>query len=67
MIRSKALAVCAMLGRVSTVLLGVVGVSAIGWMNGHGLYLLFLLMAAAGSQAAFTMPGSKQQPKTNSL
>jgi hypothetical protein len=36
--------------------MGFVGVYAIDWLNGNGLYLIFIILSGASSYAAFTMP-----------
>jgi hypothetical protein len=56
MIRGKALGICSMTGRIATTFLGVVGVSALSWLNGYGLYLIILVMSAVSGYGAFTMP-----------
>jgi hypothetical protein len=56
MIRGKALGICSMSGRIATILLGVVGVYAIKWWDGNGLYIIFIIMCAISGYGAFTMP-----------
>ena len=56
MIRGKALGVLSTFGRMATMLLGVVGVYAIDWWGGNGLYLLFFGVSAVASYSAWSMP-----------
>jgi MFS transporter, putative metabolite:H+ symporter len=56
MIRGKALGICSAAGRIATMLIGVVGVYAMHWFGGNGLYFLFLLLSGAASVGAYTMP-----------
>lgn len=43
-------------GRIATTALGFVGVSALYWMDGNGLYLLFLALSVLSSFLVFQMP-----------
>lgn len=56
MIRGKALGICSMSGRIATTLLGVVGIYAIKWFGGYGLYIIFIILSAISGYGAFTMP-----------
>ena len=56
MIRGKALGICSLSGRIATTLLGIVGVYAIRWWDGNGLYIIFIVMCAISGYGAFTMP-----------
>lgn len=56
MIRGKALGICSMSGRIATTLLGMVGVYAMKWADGNGLYILFILLSAISGYGAYTMP-----------
>jgi len=56
MIRGKALGICSMSGRIATTLLGIVGVYAMKWADGNGLYLIFITLSAISGYGAYTMP-----------
>jgi hypothetical protein len=56
MIRGKALGICSMSGRIATTFLGIVGVSALSWMGGYGLYFIFLVLSVISGYGAYTMP-----------
>ena len=56
MIRGKALGICSMSGRIATTFLGIVGVPALSWLNGYGLYVIILFMCVISGYGAFTMP-----------
>lgn len=56
MIRGKALGICSMSGRIATTFLGIVGVYAMKWFDGNGLYLIFVLLCALSGYGAYTMP-----------
>jgi hypothetical protein len=45
-----------MSGRIATTLLGVIGVSAMYWFGGYGLYLLIVILTAISGYGAYTMP-----------
>jgi hypothetical protein len=45
-----------MSGRIATTFLGVVGVSALDWFSGNGLYIIFLLLCTLSGYGAYTMP-----------
>lgn len=45
-----------MSGRIATTLLGVVGIYAIKWFGGYGLYIIFIILSAISGYGAFTMP-----------
>ena len=54
--RAKAMAVGSLSGRFGVILLGMIGVHAINWFNGNGLYILFVVASGLCSIAAATMP-----------
>lgn len=56
MIRGKALGICSMSGRVATALLGMVGVYAMQWFGGNGLYVIFIVLSGISGYGAYTMP-----------
>jgi hypothetical protein len=56
MIRGKALGICSLSGRIATTFLGVVGVYAIKWFDGNGLYLIFIFLSLVSGYASYTMP-----------
>jgi hypothetical protein len=43
-------------GRIATTLLGFVGVNAIYWLDGNGLYFLFFIASAISSFVIHKMP-----------
>jgi len=45
-----------MSGRIATTFLGIVGVYAMKWFDGNGLYLIFVLLCALSGYGAYTMP-----------
>ncbi len=45
-----------MSGRIATALLGVIGMYAMQWFGGNGLYILFLILSGISGYGAFTMP-----------
>lgn len=48
--------VCSIFGRAGVIVVGMIGVHAIGWFNGNGLYALFVGLGSLASIAAATMP-----------
>jgi nitrate/nitrite transporter NarK len=56
MLRGKALGIFSACGRVSTMFVGVVGVYAMEWFNGNGLYVIFVLLSGVAGIGAKTMP-----------
>ncbi len=48
--------VCAVVGRLGSVCLGVVGLNALYWFNGNGLYMIFALLATISAVAVYKMP-----------
>ena len=56
MLRGKALGIFSACGRVSTMFVGVVGVYAMEWFNGNGLYVIFVVLSAVAGVGAKTMP-----------
>ena len=54
--RAKAMGICPLSGRIGVITMGFVGVYAIDWLNGNGLYLIFIFLSGFSSYAAFTMP-----------
>lgn len=59
MVRSKAMTTCSILGKTSVVFIGLIGVKALHWMDGTGLFLIFVLLSAVGTYCAVTMPQKK--------
>lgn len=53
---SKAIGICYMLRRFSPVVLGIIGVAALQWLDGNGLYLVFVMFSAFSWYATYTMP-----------
>ena len=45
-----------MAGRIATTLLGFVGVYAMKWADGYGLYIIFIILATLSGYGAYTMP-----------
>jgi hypothetical protein len=43
-------------GRIATTTLGFLGVNALYWFNGNGLYLLFLFFSIISSFSVYKMP-----------
>jgi hypothetical protein len=43
-------------GRVATTFLGIIGISALEWANGRGLYYIFLLLTFLTSLSVYQMP-----------
>ena len=56
MIRGKALGICSMVGRIATTFLGIVGISALSWFGGYGLYLIMIILGLISGYGAYTMP-----------
>lgn len=56
LLRSKAEGVCALGGRISVAFMGIVGLPATKWLNGTGLYLIFVVFSVFGFWATFTVP-----------
>jgi hypothetical protein len=48
--------VCSISGRAGVIVVGMIGVHAISWFNGNGLYVLFMGLGGLASIAAATMP-----------
>lgn len=48
--------VCAVFGRLGSVCFGFVGINAMYWLDGNGLYLIFVLLGLISSIAMFRMP-----------
>lgn len=45
-----------MSGRIATTFLGIVGVSALNWFGGYGLYVIFITLCLISGYGAYTMP-----------
>lgn len=43
-------------GRMATTFLGIIGISALEWANGMGLYYIFLLFSLGTSYLVYQMP-----------
>jgi hypothetical protein len=43
-------------GRIATTTLGFLGVNALNWFNGNGLYVLFLVLGCVSSALIHRMP-----------
>ena len=56
MIRGKALGIASACGRISIMLMGFVGIYAIDWWGGNGLYIIFILLSAVAGYGGYTMP-----------
>ena len=54
--RAKAMGVLSVAGRLGVIFMGMIGVHAIGWLGGNGLYVLFIGFCAVSSLAAAKMP-----------
>jgi hypothetical protein len=48
--------VCAVIGRFGSVCIGFVGLNALYWWNGNGLYLIFAGMGIISAFAVYKMP-----------
>jgi hypothetical protein len=48
--------ICSLSGRFGVIAMGLIGVHAISWLNGNGLYVLFVGLSGLASIAAATMP-----------
>ena len=56
LIRSKGMGVCAVVGRFGSVCLGFVGLNALYWFDGNGLYFIFIGMGIVSAFAIYKMP-----------
>jgi len=45
-----------MVGRIAIILLGVAGISSLGWFGGNGLYVIFVVLSVAAGYGGQTMP-----------
>lgn len=43
-------------GRVATTILGMIGISALDWLNGKGLYFIFVLISFLAAGLVYRMP-----------
>jgi len=48
--------VCAVVGRFGSVCFGFVGMSALYWLDGNGLYAIFISLGLISALAMFRMP-----------
>ena len=55
LLRSKAEGICALGGRISVAFMGIVGLPATQWLNGTGLYIIFVVMSIAGFWSTYTI------------
>lgn len=56
LLRSKALTTCSILGKISIIVVGLVGTKALNWLDGNGFYLIFLVLSATAAYSAWTIP-----------
>jgi hypothetical protein len=56
LIRSKGMGVCAVIGRFGSVCIGFVGLNALYWLNGSGLYFIFASIGLVSALAIYKMP-----------
>ena len=56
LLRSKALGTCSLVGRIGIIFLGTIGVYALQWLDGKGLYLIFLILSSASYLCMTLMP-----------
>ena len=56
MIRGKAMGIMSACGRVGIMLMGFIGVYAMNWFGGNGLYLIFILLSLMAGYGGYTMP-----------
>jgi hypothetical protein len=56
LVRGKAMGMFSLAGRIATTILGFLGVAALYWMNGNGLYLIFFVLCMLSSALIFRMP-----------
>jgi hypothetical protein len=56
MIRGKAMGIFSLAGRIATTALGFVGVLALYWLDGKGLYLIFFILSLISSFCMYKMP-----------
>lgn len=48
--------VCAVVGRVGSILIGSIGISSMYWFGGNGLYLILTVLSLVSAFAVFRMP-----------
>ena len=56
MIRGKAMGITSACGRIAIMLMGFIGVYAMNWFGGNGLYLIFILLSGIAGYGGYTMP-----------
>lgn len=56
LLRSKALGSCSLVGRIGIIFLGTIGVYAIEWLHGRGLYLIFVVLSLTSYLCMTLMP-----------
>jgi len=56
LVRGKAMGVFSLAGRIATTALGFVGVNALYWLNGNGLYFIFMILSLFSTFLVFKMP-----------
>lgn len=56
MIRSQAMGLFSLCGRIATTFLGIIGMSALEWAHGKGLYYIFLFLTICSGIFIYQMP-----------
>ena len=56
MLRSTAMGIFSLCGRLATTLLGMIGISALEWFNGMGLYYIFIFLSLGTALLIYQMP-----------
>ena len=56
MIRGKALGIASACGRLSVMVMGFLGVYAMNWCEGYGLYIIFVVLSGIAGYGGYTMP-----------
>ncbi len=56
LIRSKGVGLCSIVGRISTLLIGFVGLNSLEWLDGNGFYMIITVLAFISFLAVTLMP-----------
>jgi MFS family permease len=56
LVRGRAMGVFSLAGRIGTALLGFLGVNALYWMDGNGLYFIFMCLCLFSAFSVVKMP-----------
>ena len=55
-IRSTAMGTFSICGRIATIIMGIIGISALDWAGGLGLYIIFIMMCLCTSVLLYRLP-----------